>query len=812
MVEGPTSALLRWAHRRRLVVAVLLLGVLAGVVPLFASLRFDSDVLNLLPQRGPAVRHFRAFLETFGSLDRLYVAFTAPPGRFVSEYETDIEAYAAHVRALPGIRWVDTGPADAGEHWDYLLDNALIILNADGDLLGRFEADGIAREVAHARERLTLPSADVVALVREDPLGLTALLREHLGEDTFAFGATADGYVTADGGSRLLVVEPDRPPYDTAFSRGLLRALDEIETGLDGGSAAGLTIRRAGGYRVSTETEDLIRTEGIVNATVSLSLVLLLVFVVFRSVRVLLAAAIPLLLALALTIAVNGFWWPLSTAATGCAAMLFGLGVDGVLLLYVRYLEERRGGLDAESAVGGLSGSVGSMWLGFTTTAAIYFGLTLIDFPSLNEVGRLVGVAILLSGALVVLVVPALLPRTLSARQARTLPMGWLGRFVSRHRRAIVWSSAALTVVASVAALDLRVVPSLQRLQPQTAGTRVEREILATFAVPDDTLLMVAEGDALEPLLEAQWRLARDLAAGAPWVPTSSPAGLLPPRTRQEASRGALQDSGLTPAIVSARLRRAAAAVGFRPDAFEPFESRLPRLLDARGGPTLDGYLAAGLGDLIGRYVRRTSGGYMVVAYAYPRNADDYAALEAIVRAAGQPVTLTGTTFVNRELSSVFRPQLVRGAVIGVLASLLLAFVVFRRVWPTLLSVLPTAVGVLWSAGVLAAAGVELDLFSVFALLMCVGIGVDYSIHVLHRQSSSGIGVVAVLDRVSPAIVLAWITTCIGFGTLTMSAYGPLRSLGIVSVVTVTACLLSAIVLLPAVMLMADRRQAGLRA
>jgi hypothetical protein len=147
--------------------------------------------------------------------------------------------------------------------------------------------------------------------------------------------------------------------------------------------------------------------------------------------------------------------------------------------------------------------------------------------------------------------------------------------------------------------------------------------------------------------------------------------------------------------------------------------------------------------------------------------------------------------------------------VIGVLGSLLLAFVAFRRVWPALLSILPTAVGVVWSAGVLAAAGVELDLFSVFALLMCIGIGVDYSIHLLHRQTSSAIGVVGALERVSPAIVLAWITTCLGFGTLTMSAYGPMRSLGIVAVVTVTTCLISALVLMPAVMLMADRRRAG---
>ena len=808
MVEGPTVALLGWAHRRRRVVAFCVLGVVAAITPLLAGLRFDSDVLNLLPQSGPAVRHFRAYLEAFGNLDRLYVAIEAPPGRFVSDYTDEIEDYTARVRALPEVRRVDAGPTDAGERWDYVLDHALSVLGPDRSLLDRFETDGIQREVDHARERLTLPSAGVATLVREDPLGLVGLLREHLGDGGFPFGSGTgtDGYVTADGTSRLLIVEPTEPPFNTAFSRRLLDALDRTEADLFGGSGADLAFRYAGAYRASTETESLIKSEGITNGIVSLFLVLFLVYVVFRSLRVLVAGVVPLALALAVAIAVNGMWWPLSTAATGCAAMLFGVGIDGVLLLYVRYLEERGRGLDAAAAVGRLAGSVHSMWLGFGTTAVMYFGLTLIEFPSLNEVGRLIGIAILVSGAVAVVVVPTLLPREVSGTPTRGLSMPWIGRVVSCHPRAIVLCGAALTVVAIVVAIDLRVVPTLDRLQPRTEGTAVEREILSAFAVPDDILLIMAEGEALEPLLEAQWAVASALEVGAPRVSVSSPGGLLPPPSRQAAGRRALRESGLTPAIVVGRLRAAAAASGFRPDAFAGFERRLPRLLDRDGGPTLDGYLDAGLGDLVDRYVARTANGYMTVAYAYPSNAGDHAGVEAVVAASGQPVFVTGTTLVDRELSAVFRPELVRGGAVGVVASLVLAFLAFRRVKLTLLSMLPTAVGLVWSAAALAALGVELDLFSVFALLMCVGIGVDYSIHLLHRQVSSGLDVVTALDRVSPALVLAWATTCIGFGTLTMSDYGPLHTLGLVSVVTVTACLLSSLLLLPAVVLVSAGR------
>ena len=53
-------------------------------------------------------------------------------------------------------------------------------------------------------------------------------------------------------------------------------------------------------------------------------------------------------------------------------------------------------------------------------------------------------------------------------------------------------------------------------------------------------------------------------------------------------------------------------------------------------------------------------------------------------------------------------------------------------------ALLPTAVGLIWAAGILALAGVELDLFAVFAVVTFVGIGVDYGIHLVHRFQARG--------------------------------------------------------------------------
>ena len=79
-VDSLVSAIVSWTHRRRALVVVAVLCAtlvsLAGV----RRLSFDTDVLSLLPHDGRVIQSFRTFLSRFGSLDQLYVVFTAPEG------------------------------------------------------------------------------------------------------------------------------------------------------------------------------------------------------------------------------------------------------------------------------------------------------------------------------------------------------------------------------------------------------------------------------------------------------------------------------------------------------------------------------------------------------------------------------------------------------------------------------------------------------------------------------------------------------------------------------------------------------------
>ena len=99
-----------------------------------------------------------------------------------------------------------------------------------------------------------------------------------------------------------------------------------------------MQVQFAGGHRIAVETEAVVKSESIWNTVGSLIVILPLLYLVFRSLWLVTVGSLPSGLSLVFVLGALGFTGAkLSAAATGAAAMLFGLGVDGVVLLYVAH-------------------------------------------------------------------------------------------------------------------------------------------------------------------------------------------------------------------------------------------------------------------------------------------------------------------------------------------------------------------------------------------------------------------------------------------------------------------------------------------
>ena len=154
----------------------------------------------------------------FGSLDQLYVVFTAPEGHAISEYRDEIATWVDRLRSAPEIARVDAGVVDRARDFGWLADRQLLVLHGRflDEALRRLTPDGMRAAVAARRELLTVPSPEVADLVRQDPAGLFDLVRDALG------GAQA-GFSVGHQRRRLRDAGWAQPPGHRAAEASALR-------------------------------------------------------------------------------------------------------------------------------------------------------------------------------------------------------------------------------------------------------------------------------------------------------------------------------------------------------------------------------------------------------------------------------------------------------------------------------------------------------------------------------------------------------------------------------------------------------------
>jgi predicted RND superfamily exporter protein len=95
---------------------------------------------------------------------------------------------------------------------------------------------------------------------------------------------------------------------------------------------------------------------------------------------------------------------------------------------------------------------------------------------------------------------------------------------------------------------------------------------------------------------------------------------------------------------------------------------------------------------------------------------------------------------------------------------------------------------------------------NIFVLTMVIGIGVDYGVHLLHRWYESD-GDTESLAETSKAIAVAALTTMVGFGSLVLSHYPGLRSVGGAAILGALATAILGITVLPVLLTLLERRR-----
>ena len=202
--------------------------------------------------------------------------------------------------------------------------------------------------------------------------------------------------------------------------------------------------------------------------------------------------------------------------------------------------------------------------------------------------------------------------------------------------------------------------------------------------------------------------------------------------------------------------------------------------------------------------MRKDETGVRIVSYLFPTDPrwkrEPPPGLIDALRQDDPDIVVTGTNVISQELRAVFRSDAPRGVMIGLAIVFVLLLVDFRSLKLTLIALAQLICGVIIMLGGIYLIGWQLNFANAFVATMILGVGIDYSIHLVHRMNMNGGLVDDGTLETGKAVVLAALTNIAGFGTLAFGNYPALKSFGLVASIGSLACLITALTLVPALM------------
>ncbi len=517
----------------------------------------------------------------------------------------------------------------------------------------------------------------------------------------------------------------------------------------------------------------------------------------------------------------------LNVITTALVPILIGMGIDYAVHPLSQYELERQqlGRRQAVRAM--LRKTRAAVIASAFTHAAAFACLMLMEFRGFSQLGLVTSVGVLLCLLAALLVLPALLllggaPGRDEGRGRAAVDQLWdarAARWVCKSPRVVIVLAIGATAVARLAATGVRLQSSLLELLPAGAESLRYLEIINNeSALSHDFNLVVA--DNLDQL-----RALRTRAGDAPsirrfesiltFLPEEPPASeAVAARARQvleaiEIAGGTFDGrrlqaslSRLEPLLADAAdeafVAGQATASGALETARQAAEAALQ--LTAGADPQQLARWAAADGDLhraasvalkrlqqaattplptretlpaniVDRFVTERG---LYVAYLYPAG-DIYdtdflrqfnaASARIATNAIGFPVL-----FENHSA------MITSGFGLAFAAAALMVFLVLlldlRNTRHTLLALVPVFVGTIWMLGFMRAFGLAFNFANLVAVPIVLGVGIDAGVHIVHRMRLEGDdGIMTAVTHTGRAILIASLTTMVGFGSLVFASH-----------------------------------------
>ncbi len=740
-----------------------------------SRLRFDTEILNLLPARLPEVQGLKLWQENFAGSADLLITIRTDDAELSARLA---ESLAGAMRAEPGltkeIHWQAPWREHPGDSAELV---ATMWLNQPpgvlAELRNRLEPDRVTARLTQLREQLTVSlSPDELARLSYDPLGLLDLP----GAATPFAQASGDGppFASADGTFRVIHVQP--PPLTGGYQASIdwLKRINERIAAWQTQTteAKELKLGLTGGPAFVAEISSSMENDMRGSATGTALIVALLFGLAHRRLRPLLWMIALLGLILLFTMAAGGLiFGRLNVVSLGFAAILLGLGVDYALVLYQERLTHPGHSL-AEVRRWTSSG----IWWSAVTTAGAFALLNFGGLPGLAQLGSLVAIGVTVSaGVMIAWFLPPLESSFAGEKVSARADLEMTG--LQRLKWALPVASLFLAFGA-FALVSLRapgIDASATPLRPtRSAAYEVMAELRRELG-GDETWPVLVTGASEQAVADRFARLQTTLTelAGSGLIESFTLPDALWPNPRHQVANDdavagmlAREDAVIT----------AAKTAGFTDDSLALGKQVFATW--SRAMTTTNRFAAD---NAVSRWALRQSaaradGRWIAAGMIKPVPESDGSAW--INRVQGEGVIVAAWERLGPAIFNEVKSRLGWLFLAVIAAQLFALWMAFRNLREVALSLATLALAGLLLLALMSLAGWSWNLMNLMAVPLLLGATEDYSIHTQLALRRHGGDLRRTFHSTGKAVLLCAATTVAGFSSLAFSSNAGLASLG----------------------------------
>ena len=623
--------------------------------------------------------------------------------------------------------------------------------------------------------------------------------------------ASLNEYFTNEQGTvYALKAYPSFGPGDMEKSKQLIQRIHEYAAALEPEKLnPEMEWALEGDYHKKIEEISVITTDLTKASVFALSVILVLAILYFGSFRALVFVFVPLLSGIAWTMGVA--WLTvgyLNLITAFIFALMFGLGIDFAVHAASRYFEERRSGLPVEEAiVEGLLNLGRPMISAAITTTVTFLSLVVFDFRGFSQFGLIAGLGV----PLCLLVIYMLLP-PLVVISNRIWKEGLIrGRFSSDVGSALFGTRGRTALVtAAVFGCAIYLAPGL----------------LSVDFEHDMSKVMTKKKESRRNRIVRKFRKQVESRSASPIVLLT--ASMEETRKVHDFLK---ENGGQYP-----RLEDVSSIYSFVPDhqaeklkLVRGMKERLDRKMGTLKGEDLEAAQRAqeflepaefevnDLPDWVKKKFTDKNGdlGHFVMLFARGGKANANTVGEIIqqldeIKVDGKSYYTPASYYILHDAYEIIRKEGPLAVALAGLAVLLLLILDFRRLSDVLAAFLPLTLGVVCLLGFMGKMTMNLNMFNMVVLPTVLGIGVDTSIHLLHRVREEGpsrVGVVA--NTTGSAAGLSAATTAVGFGSFALATNPGLGTIGRLAPIGIMMCYLASVLLTCSFAYLWSRRRKG---